>query len=305
MPTIDIVMCTFNGGLYIDEQLASLLAQDHSDWRLWVSDDASTDDTLEKVHAFATANPDREITVFDGPAQGSAANFLTALSRPELAGMWVAFADQDDVWLPQKLSRATAALQDQPDAIYAARTYLSDVDLNLLKPQALHGRPYGFGNALVQNVLGGNTMMLSPSVTDLVRGSLPAALAARVPFHDWWIYQITSGANRPIIFDLEPCVYYRQHVGNVIGAGNDGANRFARFKMIRDRKYAGWIDHNLRALAGCKFLLSEHNTAMLEAFIDWRAQPPQRRVTPRTLGLYRQTAAGNAILRALARSGRV
>lgn len=305
MPMIDIVMCTRNGGAFIEAQMQSFVDQDHCDWRLWVSDDGSSDDTLAKVDAFIAAHPERDVTVLEGPQEGCAANFLSVLARPELEGAWIAFADQDDVWFPDKLSRAVKALIDVPTAIYAARCLLTDADLTPLSPLPLHRRPYGFGNALVQNVLGGNTIVLPPTVTDLVRASVPAAQSADIAFHDWWMYQVATGAGMAVCFDNEPAVYYRQHARNVIGAGPGGSNKMARFRLLRSRCYADWISNNLTGLKEVEHLLMPHNATMLNRFIDWRDKRRFARMAPQSLGLYRQTPAGNLILRGLARSGRV
>lgn len=305
MPTIDIVMCTRNGGRFIDAQMQSFAEQDHRDWRLWVSDDGSSDDTLEKVAAFAAAHPQREVMVFNGPQQGAAANFLSVLGRPELAGAWVAFSDQDDVWFSDKLSRAVSALSATSPAIYAARCTLTDADLVPLSLLPLHLRPYGFGNALVQNVLGGNTIVLPPQVTDLLRASVGAARSAKVAFHDWWMYQMATGAGMPVHFDNTPAVFYRQHAHNVIGAGPGGSNKMARFRMLRSRQYAEWIGKNLTALKELQDLLTPQNASLLNRFDQWRDKGQMVRGAPQSLGLYRQTVAGNLILRGLARSGRL
>lgn len=303
MPTLDIVMCTYNGAAFIDAQLQSFVDQTHADWRLWVSDDHSTDATRDKITAFAQAHPDRRIHVVDGPGQGSAVNFLSVVARSELAGAWVAFSDQDDVWFPDKLSRAVAMLRATPNAVYAARTLHTDAELNVTKGSPRHRRPYGFGNALVQNVLGGNTMVIPPGMTDILRQSLHAAQLANVQFHDWWVYLVATGVGATIINDAEPALYYRQHADNIMGAAVDG--KLSRLQMLRSREYAGWIDRNVSALDALTPLLTPDNAALLARFCAWRTKPALLRRAPQAVGLYRQTLAGNAVLRALARIGRI
>lgn len=304
MPIVNIVLCTRDGGGFLDAQLQSFLDQDHKNWRLWVSDDGSTDDTRDKIKAFARANPSREVRLLDGPRQGSAANFLSVLAHKELAGSWVSFADQDDVWMPRKLSRAVSGLRETSAAIYASRTVLTRPDLSITGPSPLHMRPYGFGNALVQNVLAGNTIVMPPATTDLIRDTLPATQVARVPFHDWWIYLVTSGVGLPVINDPEPSVFYRQHTRNLLGSG--AGKRMARIRMLNDRTYAGWIDRNIAALREVMPLLSDENQRLLEGFRTWRETPIALRFgSPQSLGLYRQTGCGNMILRVLAQAGRI
>ena len=180
-------MATHNGAAHLRAQLASLVAQDHDNWSLCVGDDGSTDGTPEIIKQFRKAIPIRDIRLFDGPRRGSAANFLTLLMLPEIPNdAYVAFSDQDDIWLPHRLSRALECLsKDGPGQAYASRTILMDAKDRLIRPSRPHRRAPCFGNALVQNILAGNTVVLSPAAVSLARRAAPAALAGDgVPFHD-------------------------------------------------------------------------------------------------------------------------
>lgn len=309
-----IVMATYNGAAHLEAQLQSLTAQTHACWSLHVGDDGSTDTTCAQLAAFAAAQGGRDITVAPGPQQGSAANFLTRAtaaldSRP---GAWLAFCDQDDVWLPHKLARAleavgqVAAPPGTPVA-YASRTQLVAADLTPQGLSAQPARPAGFRNALVQNILGGNTIVLNPAAAHLLAQSVPAALAADVPFHDWWTYLIVTGAGAQVVLDPEPGLLYRQHGDNMLGHHGRLKGRLARAWMLWNRVYAGWIDRNLAALTGARTLLTQTAQQDTAAFAHLRHA---RRGTARarglaTLGLYRQSAMGDRALRLLARSGRL
>lgn len=109
MPHTTILMCTFQGQKYITQQLKSFSAQNHAKVGLWVSDDGSTDGTLEALRGFRSpdGHPPR---ILSGPQQGFAANFLSLLCAEDLPPGYVALSDQDDVWFPEKLSRALALL---------------------------------------------------------------------------------------------------------------------------------------------------------------------------------------------------
>jgi Glycosyl transferase family 2 len=175
-------MCTLNGAAYLPAQLQSFVDQVHEDWALWVSDDGSLDETRAVLDQFAAAHPGRDVRIVTGPGQGVAANFLTLLADPALpSGATVAFADQDDVWLPHKLAHALRGLDrivatpGQP-AVYASRTLLTDARLQVRGLSPYHRRAPGFGNALVQNVLGGNSIVLNPAAVALLRRTVPLAL---------------------------------------------------------------------------------------------------------------------------------
>lgn len=304
MPTVNILMCTHNGAEHLSPQLQSFLDQTHTDWRLWVSDDGSVDNTVEILKQFAEDHPDRNVEIFGGPRTGIGANFLSLFQRAQLDGSWVAFADQDDVWMSHKLQRAVEMLEAAPGdrKVYASRTLLTDHSLKVKGPSKEHLRPYSFANALVQNVLAGNTLLLPPQTTDLVRASLDAAVQAQVPFHDWWIYQICTGADVEIIIDPEPSLYYRQHHGNQLG----GPRRrgVMRLKLLQKRIFGAWMDRNLTALHSVRHLLSDDHRSMLTRVAEWRATPPaQRRETPKALGLYRQRRSDDFLLHALAKIG--
>ena len=317
-PHVCILMACWNGAPFLPEQLASLLEQTHSDWSLLVRDDGSTDRTPEIVAEFARTHPGRDIRLIRGAGgQGSAANFLTLLSDPDLPDGYIAFADQDDVWMPDKIERGLAGLvrargQSAPGgpsrpAVYASRTILTDAALKPRRVSTLHRRPPAFGNALVQNVLGGNTILLDPTAANLLRASCAAALAAGVPFHDWWVYQVITGAGGIAVNDPEPGLFYRQHEANVLGAHRGLSGGRARLGMIRDRRYAGWIDCNLAALTRVADLLAPQERDRLEGFAALRRQKGGlgRALYLGRLGIHRQTRAGDLILRALALAGRL
>jgi cellulose synthase/poly-beta-1,6-N-acetylglucosamine synthase-like glycosyltransferase len=101
-------MATFNGAKYLPEQLASLRDQTMPPGRLIVSDDGSTDDTRPVLEKFA-GQAGFEIVVVDGPQQGYAENFWSAAKLAD--SKYLAWADQDDVWRPEKIQQCVQALE--------------------------------------------------------------------------------------------------------------------------------------------------------------------------------------------------
>ena len=322
--SVRILMATYNGAAYLPDQLNSFIDQHHDDWTLLVGDDGSRDSTPDLVNSFAAAHPERGVRMMSGPGQGSAANFLTLAAEGARPGLWMAFSDQDDVWMPHKLGRAQLMMRrrlrdlagegsDAPlppvgDAViaYASRLYLTDAEMKFTGVSPHMMRPPGFANALVQNILGGNSMVLSPAAAALVARSVPAALAADVPFHDWWIYLLIAGAGGTIVFDRRPGVFYRQHKTNVLGNHGGMRGRMARLGMLANRHYSDWLSRNLAGLAGCAELLTPESRTLFTAFAA--ARQGRRRTCLAALdnlGIYRQTDAGDRMLRLLARTGRL
>ena len=305
-----ILMATFNGARYLPQQLESFVDQTHKTWSLRIRDDGSQDDTMQLVQDFIRAYPERDIARVPGaPRRSSAGNFMALLETADWpAGAFVALSDQDDVWMPHRLERALEQIQgacgEQALGIYASRTVLTDAAGQPTGPSRRHPRAPAFANALVQNVLAGNTMVMTPASAELARHTAPAALAHGVPHHDWWLYQLLSGAGACIVQDDRPGLYYRQHDNNLLGANRGFGRGFSRFAMLLKQDYAHWIDANLRALQEVGDLLTPEARDLVDRFADWRAGGAARGGL-RDLGLWRQTRLGDGLLALSARLGRL
>ena len=317
---IQILMCTHNGAEHLAEQLQSFLDQTHDNWALWVRDDRSTDETMEILTAFRQAHPERDIRLLAGGGQGSAINFVSLLAHPDLPPGPVALADQDDVWLPHKLERAMAELarvgirtgvsatsvQELP-AVYSSRTYLTNAALQGRKPSVIHKQGPGFGNALVQNILAGNAMVLNAKAVSLLRLAAPAALKAPICHHDWWIYLVATAAGARVINDLEPGLLYRQHGQNLMGANRGMGRAIERLTMLTDGRYAEWVSRNLDALQAAPIAMAPTEAALLRSFVQLRkGRSGLGRVRDLwRLGVRRQTWMGTLTLYLLALTGRL
>ena len=225
MLNVEIVMSTFNGAKFLREQLESLLAQDYRYWTLRVRDDGSTDDTTQILAEYAARHPER-ITWTAGKNLGVVASFFALLGAGDAD--FTALADQDDVWMPSKLSRAVHALTrfavDEP-ALYCSRQRLVDAQLRPLGDSQAFRRS-GFVHSLFENKVTGCTTMLNRAGRELVVQSMPPQLGA-IYMHDWWLYQVLSAFGH-VVFDREPTILYRQHGGNVLGYTNSRLNKTRR-----------------------------------------------------------------------------
>jgi len=226
---VAILLATFNGASYLPEQLDSFLAQDHSDWTLYWRDDGSSDATAAIMLGFAArVGPERCVHVAVPQGRLGVLGSFMALLRAVAPGLGerdaTAFADQDDVWLPQKLSRGMAALATGPaghPALYFARQILVTAKLRRIGLSAPLAVTPGFPASLTQNMAAGCTVMLNRAAARLVAGSTPPPGT----LHDWWSYILVSAAGGRMAPDPEPTVLYRQHEGNAIGAAS---TRFRR-----------------------------------------------------------------------------
>ncbi|CUH36760.1 putative glycosyl transferase [Jannaschia seosinensis] len=287
-----VVLCTHNGAPWLRAQLDSIAAQTLPPARVIVSDDGSTDATRDVVRNFA-GDWTGEVELHAGPGTGFAANFLSVLARVPETGDLVALSDQDDVWHPDKLARARAAVASAGDrpALHGGATRVCDTDLTPLRLSRITRVPLGFRHALTQNFAGGNTMVLNAPARALVQAAIRRDVS--VPVHDWFLYQLVSGAGGRVTFDTEPCLDYRQHEANQIGDAAGGRALAHRLRRMARGDYRVWTDANLAALHAVRDLLTEENRARLDAVMRGRdGGLPARIGLMRRPGLYRQGILG-------------
>lgn len=121
MSKIDIIMATYNGGKYIENQILSILQQTYKDWILYIHDDGSSDNTIEMINKYVEID-DRIVHIDDGVTGLRAGkNFLHTLSYSKQN--YAIFCDQDDIWLENKLEELLREIErinsiDKPVLVY-------------------------------------------------------------------------------------------------------------------------------------------------------------------------------------------
>lgn len=298
MAHTQILLALFNGTPYLQEQLDSIAAQSNPSWSLLVSDDASVDASPAMVYKFAAQHNADQVRLINGPCAGPAANFMHLLRQSDRQAEQLAFCDQDDVWLPLKLERASTALAeispDQP-ALYCSRTLVCDATLGSQRLSRAPRRALSFSNALVQNVVAGNTLVLNSAGARLAQEA--AAKTSDVAVHDWWLYQIITGMGGTVIFDDEPGVLYRQHGDNAIGAHHGTRASFSRIIQVLGGRFRRWNDANVAALTVVASHLTPEHRQVLNTFSRARCGPlPHRLRALKRSGVYRQSRLGNIAL---------
>lgn len=293
---VAILMGVYNGAQWLPDQLYSIRNQTHRDWTLIVSDDGSSDTSLDIIECFARCNAQNEVRILEGPRKGFAENFLSLVRRVDADTPYVAFADQDDSWLPEKLERgleALAALPDDTPALYCGRTWICSPRLRRMRASKHFKSTPCFENAIVQSIGGGNTMILNNAALRLLHQNLKGNFS--VASHDWWAYQIVSGAGGEVIYDTEPMVLYRQHDNNVIGANESIFAVFVRLMMVLSGKYQSWNEENIQALYRAHTTMTPGNASILRTFKTARRTPFLRRLRMLSRsGIHHQTRLGNA-----------
>ena len=295
-PTIHVLLATFNGARYLPQQWASLEAQEGVAVVLHVADDGSADATPTLLQELSSQprGAVRAVQWLDAaPRRSATRSFLLLVADavrrcPE--AQWFAYCDQDDVWLPGKLAAAHSVLapfqESQRPALYGGRTLAVDDEDRDGGLSPLFVRPPSFRNAVTQNIMGGNTMLMNRAAAELVAASVELEVVS----HDWLTYQLVSGADGFIHYDPLPFVRYRQHGENVIGSNLGWKARWGRLVRMLRGEYRRWNDLNVAALRQRAAALTAANRAVLEAFDRARSADTvwARSVWLRRSGAFRQ-----------------
>lgn len=278
-PVIHVLLATYNGSRYLRQQWDSLQAQEGVRIVLHLGDDGSSDGTPQLLREFevrATGAIQAVCWLEAAPRRSATRSFLMLMEHavrrcPD--ARWFAYCDQDDVWLPGKLAAAHEVLapyeHDTRPALYGGRTLAVDESDREGGLSPLFVQPPSFRNAVTQNIMGGNTMLMNRAAAELVA----ASAQLEVVTHDWLTYQLVSGADGFIHYDPRPFVRYRQHAANVIGSNLGWRARWDRLLRMLRGEYREWNQLNTGALADRAALLTPANRAVLDAFRRAREAP--------------------------------
>lgn len=234
MTKIVVLMSTYNGEKYLKTQLDSILAQQGVEVEILVRDDGSSDGTLKILQEYAAQN---KLTYYTGSNLKPAKSFMDLIRKAPAADFY-AFADQDDYWLPEKLSCAVEKLnqlgdQKQP-SLYFGKTLLVDQDLRPLETSRQKYRHFtNFVQAIISSQATGCTFVFNKLLLELIRQYTPKFQL----MHDAWLYQVCLSVGGATVFDEQPHIYYRQHGNNVIGGR---ASFYATYK----RRFNNLLHHN-------------------------------------------------------------
>jgi glycosyltransferase involved in cell wall biosynthesis len=257
---LSVAMCTYNGARFLPEQLASISAQTRLPDELIICDDCSVDSSRAIIEAFAESVSFLVRLHVNEKNLGSTKNFERAIELSQ--GDVIALSDQDDVWLPEKLSRIEDCFLRNPD-VGLVFTDAEVVDENLQPLGYRLWESVGFDNrrrrlvrtGRVLDVLlpgwtvTGATMAFRANFKDLIV-EIPTNLAL---IHDGWIALMIASVAE-VFFIQEPLIKYRQHPRQQIGAkekkvGDDNDVGLSGFKnaMQRTNSYAEMISIGTQA----------------------------------------------------------
>ncbi|PJZ16662.1 hypothetical protein BHU41_09320 [Lactobacillus crispatus] len=217
---VAILMSTYNGENYLQQQIDSIVNQDYSEWQLYIRDDGSTDDTLNIIET-SILRDDRIHFIQDKYSHlGPKNSFLYLLKNIEADFYF--FADQDDFWKSNKFTCMLKEFNssDQPELVYCSlqctNKDLKPIDLDLNK---MVGTVSG-KNRFIWNDIPGCTMAINSALRDKTINY--AISNDNIVMHDWWLALIAEVFGKIKFVNL-PLVLYRQHGNNVVGGGKKGS----------------------------------------------------------------------------------
>ena len=263
-----VLMSTYNGERFIEEQLRSLRNQEGVDVQVLVRDDGSTDCTLDILNQWQQTG---FLTWYQGENLKPARSFMNLIHQaPEVA--YYAFCDQDDVWFGDKLHSAVQALagHEATPALYYGQTQLVDVLLQPLPTPKLSPADT-LQQAIVNHTATGGTVVFNHKLKVLLQDYNPQYIS----MHDSWAHLVCLAVGGYVHFDSTPHMYYRQHDHNVLGMHQsfmeEWRKRYSRNFVGKERERSKTV-HEL--LCGYRHLVRKEDLALLEDadgyLRDWR-----------------------------------
>lgn len=224
--TIAILMATYNGARYLNEQLESIATQTYENWILIASDDGSTDDTLKILEAFSQKHPGKvEIIERTDAPHGALENFFSLMKGQVDTYSYYAFSDQDDFWLPDKLELSLEKVKEleaqDPNTPCLVFTDAAVVDarLDVLSSSffaytGVDPKRTRLTHLMVQNPISGAGILANNALLQI---AVRVNSLDGIQMHDQWV-GLVGAAFGNIGAVEEPTYLYRQHAENAMGA---------------------------------------------------------------------------------------
>ncbi|QQD21913.1 glycosyltransferase [Oceanospirillaceae bacterium ASx5O] len=219
--SVDVVMATYNGELYLREQLDSILAQSYQSWRLLISDDGSCDSTLEILREYSSR--DERIVIVNEKRQGGVINNFNQALMYSCAD-YIFLSDQDDVWLPNKIDSLLFFLKEK-ERIYSKETPILifsdrrvvDESLNMLSESAFKAQNFPAElNCSKDFLIWRSTIYGCTTVFNKALYETAVPVPKFVPMHDQWLGLKAAEKGHVFMYD-DVTILYRIHGGNVVG----------------------------------------------------------------------------------------
>lgn len=247
-------MATHNGEVWLKEQIDSIHNQLYVDITLFISDDVSGETEYYAFTNLVSTYKNIKVISHDKKFGSAGKNFYHLIVNVNIENFdYVAFADQDDIWNPNKLiSHITLAEENNADGVSSnVIAFWPNGEKKLIvKSQAQ--KKWDF---LFESAGPGCTFLMTPWLVGKVREQLsnPLSPAREVVLHDWLSYAVCRAHGRKWVIDPTPSLLYRQHDNNVVGANVGLKAKFARFKKLKQ----GWYRSEVTKISETCALISD------------------------------------------------
>ena len=240
-----MLLATFNGERYLNQQIESIKNQSNVDTLVLASDDCSTDRTLQLLNKTITNDSHFKLL----PIQklgGAAANFFRLLLDADYSNAdYIALSDQDDIWHSDKLSHAIRELQERNIDAYSSNVtaFWPNGKKRLINKAQLQQK----WDYMFESAGPGCTFVFTKNFALAIQQFLREnqEVTKKIALHDWFIYAFARSRGYKWFIDTTSCVLYRQHDGNVVGANEGFKAKLNRWKMLRE----GWLVNQALLLA--------------------------------------------------------
>lgn len=241
---VGVLLATYNGEKFIGQQIESILAQTYADFKLIIADDCSTDNTYMVADSYRVRFPQKIVLYKNKFPTGSAkGNFFCMFEKYSKEFDYIIFADQDDVWLLQKLEKMMFRMKqlekkytkDIPILVHSNLS-VTDENLNIIyndMEKLTSASSHSLNRLLVENSITGNSMLINKKLIEIYKEPKDCIM------HDWWFALIASSLGK-ISFIKEPLTLYRQHEKNSLGVAkinifNEVKKRIKNYKKEKKR----------------------------------------------------------------------
>ena len=247
MPVIAVLLAAFNGEKYIEEQIKSILIQKDVLVHLYISVDFSRDATWDICQGFSANNV--YILPYGSKYGSASANFFHLIESVKPGNYSAfAFADQDDIWLDNKLISAWILLQQKKSFAYSSNVqafWESGREKKIIKSQPQRKFDYFF-----ESPGPGCTFVMLPSLYESIRTHILQNPGFSVEHHDWWVYAWARHHGMTWVIDSRALTRYRQHGQNLVGANHGVRAKLRRIKLLLQGEFRRQVEEIAHA-CGC------------------------------------------------------
>ena len=212
MKKLAILLSTYNGEKYIEEQILSLEKQTYKNINIIIRDDNSHDNTVKIIKKLQKKY--KNIELITGNNLGFRQSFFYILKHCGKYDYY-AFCDQDDVWLKGKIKFAIELLDKEKSIndipiLYASNYDYYNGEMKFINHSNADKKSPSFAKSLIECIAPGMTMVINNKAKEELIKNMPNDCM----FHDWWLYMLCSAMGK-VIYDPRVTVKYRRHSDNV------------------------------------------------------------------------------------------